>query len=293
MTTYLQPALSGHQLTVDAALKSPTTLARQIGRLVDRDLLLPRFCHQLGAPVTGGGMVYSTITADNLYVATVEQRQPGDEYPSTTGELPEPRLALVEDWGAKFRVPHEDRTRNNVSLLDQQTRQLANTLVRKLDERLLAKLGDVIGGDQTVPGHDWDQVLTVGPADSLTPSAGLPTADLALAQLVADRSELGVRLDTLIVHPDQAAALRIAYAEKLAGMLTSAGVNLVVNPRLTAGTAWVIEAGKVGTVGFEYPLTVDVWEDKPTRSTVVQAFVVPAIAVDRPECSVRLTGLAA
>ena len=65
-------------------------------------------------------------------------------------------------------------------------------------------------------------------------------------------------------------------------MLKSAGVEMFTNPRITAGIVWAIEAGQVGTVGFEEPLTVDVWDDKATRSTWVQSYVVPAFAVDRP-----------
>lgn len=48
----------------------------------------------------------------------------------------------------------------------------------------------------------------------------------------------------------------------------------------------------VGTVGFEAPLSVDVIDERKTRSTWVQAYAVPAFAVDRPYAAKKITGLA-
>ena len=44
----------------------------------------------------------------------------------------------------------------------------------------------------------------------------------------------------------------------------------------------------VGTVGFEQGLTVEVYDDRSTRSTWVQAYAVPAFAVDRPYVAKRI-----
>ena len=95
------------------------------------------------------------------------------------------------------------------------------------------------------------------------------------------------------MHPSQARALREAYAENLGAMLDSAGLKMFSNPRIPAGTAYVCQGGMVGTVGFEAPLTVDVYDDRSTRSTWVQAYAVPAFAVDRPYAAKKITGLAA
>ena len=294
MPNALLPQLTGRELTVDVALRQPSIIAARIASLADDQLLLPHFTHQLGARVQGGGMLYSTVTAANYYTRDdVEQRGPGDEYRTTAGVDPTPQLAAVEDWGAKVQIPDEYIIRNNVSYMDQQTTQLANTIARKLDERLLAKLDDVLTGESIVPGHSWMDVVTIGDPTTLTESAALPSADLAGAQLAADVEELGVKHDLLIVHPQEAFALKVTYAEKLDDMLKSAGVEMVTNPRVTAGTAWTIQRSQVGTVGFEIGLTVDVIDDRHTRSKWVQAYVVPAIAIDRIQSAKKLTGLAA
>jgi hypothetical protein len=50
---------------------------------------------------------------------------------------------------------------------------------------------------------------------------------------------------------------------------------------------------QVGIVGFEVPLTVEVWDDRHIQSTWVQGFVKPAFGVDRPYALKKLTGLSA
>jgi hypothetical protein len=292
MPNALIPELSGRRLTVDTALNQPTMIRARIAELADDQILLPKFFRTLGAKVEGGGMLYSVIQASDFFTSDVEKRNARSEYRVVEGVDPEPKLAVVEDWGGKFQVGIEEITRNDINYLDQQTTQLANTIARKLDVRAMAELTSAVTGANVVPGHDWGELVTVGPLADITPSAELPTADLSAAQLASDLQELGVTHDLLVVHPAQAHDLRVAYGDRLQSMLDSAGVGLFVNPRVTAGTAWAIESGMVGTVGFEFPLTVDVWEDKPTRSWWVQAYVVPAFGVDRPFAAKKLTGLA-
>ncbi|MHC9294180.1 major capsid protein [Mycobacterium sp. LTG2003] len=291
MPNALIPEVSGRRITVDYALKQPTSIRAQIAKLADSQILLPKFFRTHGEKVDGAGMLYSVIQASDFFTSDVEKRNPRAEYKVVEGVDPEPKLAPVEDWGGKFQVGVEDVTRNNVSYLDQQTTQLANTIARKLDVRAMAELEDELTGANIVPGHDWSQLVTVGDPTTLTASADLPTADLSAAQLASDLQELGVKHDLLVLHPSQAHDLRTAYGDQLKAMLDSAGVAMFVNPRVTDGTGWAIEAGKVGTVGFEFPLTVDTWEDKATRSWWVQAYVVPAFAVDRPFAAKKLTGL--
>lgn len=293
MANALIPELSGRRLTVDVALQDPTIIRSRIAALADDQILLDKLFTSWGEQVTGGGILYSVVKASDFYTTDVEKRSPATEYKVVEGVDPEQKLAVVEDWGGKFQVPQEVITRNQVSYLDQQTTQLANTLSRKLDVAALAALEAALSdGANTIPGGDWDALVMVGPAESITASADRPTADLSAAQLAADLQELGVAHDLLIVHPEQAHALRTAYGDDLTKMLESAGVELFSNPRMAPGAAYVCERGGVGTVGFEFPLTVEAWEDKHTRSWWVQGFVVPAFAVERPYALKKLTGLA-
>lgn len=292
MANALIPELNGRRLTVDVALKQPNLIRAQIAKLADSEILLPKFFRTLGAKVEAGGLLYSVIQASDFFTSDIEKRNARAEYKVVEGVDPEPKLAVVEDWGGKFQVGVEEMTRNNVSYLDQQTTQLANTIARKLDVRALAEVTAAVTGANVVTGHDWGDIVVSGPDANLTPSNELPTADLSAAQLASDLQELGVKHDLLVVHPNEAHSLRVAYGDKLQAMLDSAKVSLYANPRIAPGTGWAIQNGQVGTVGFEAPLTVDVWEDKSTRSWWVQAYVVPAFAVDRPYAAKKLTGLA-
>ena len=290
MPNALIPELSGRTLTIDVALRHPTIIRSQIAKLADDQILLPKLFRTYGTRVEGGGLLYSVINASDFYSTDIEKRTPGAEYKVVEGVDPDRKLAPVEDWGGKFTVPQEVITRNDVNYLDQQTTQLANTIARKLDSRAVA-VTNAAGVASIAVSSPWSDVVTVGPEANLTPSSARPTAHFAEAQELADLDELGVTLDTLLVHPSQARALRTAYAENLDAMLKSAGLQMYANPRIPDGTAYVVQGGQVGTVGFEYPLTVDVWEDKATRSWVVQAFAVPALAVDRPFAAKKLTAL--
>lgn len=292
MPNALIPELTGRRLTVDIALKQPTIIRAKIAQLADSQILLPKFFRHLGTPIEGGGMLYSVIQASDFFTSDIEKRAPRAEFKVVEGVDPDPTLAEVEQWGGKFQVGEEEIRRNDINYLTQQSIQLSNSIARKLDVRAMAVVEAAITGANVVPGHDWGGLVTIGPEADLTPSAELPTADLSAAQLASDLQELGVRHNLLLVHPNEAHSLRVAYGDKLDAMLSSAGVKMFANPRIAAGIGWAVESGQVGTVGFESPLTVDVWEDRATRSWWVQAYVVPAMGVDRPFAAKKLTGLA-
>ncbi|GAA1681704.1 hypothetical protein MMUR_05460 [Mycolicibacterium murale] len=289
----LLPELSGRNLTVDTALKQPSILRARIAELADSQLLAPQFYHPLGGPVQGGAILYNILKASDLYTTDVEKRAPGAEYKVVEGVDPETQMATVNDWGGKFQVTAEQIKRNVVSYLDQQTTQLANTLTAKLDAAAMAAVEAAIDSANSLTGHSWEALTFVGPLTDITPSDERPTADFSAAQLKSDLQELGVKHDLLVVHPNQAHRLRTAYGDQLQAMLTSAGLSMFSNPRVTTGAAYVLEKGGVGTIGFEEPLTVQSWEDKATRSWWVQAYAVPAFAVERPYAIKKITGLAA
>lgn len=291
---FLAPTLTGRQLTVDSAMSSPTILRNRIAALTDRQLIVDKLFSVVGAPVTGGGVLYSALTAaDMVMPRDVEHRAPGGQYPVTAGEVPEPKLAPVEDFGGKFPVLDEHLSRNDVSYFDNQVTRLSNTIVRKVDERAIAYVESAIaalGGSGVVPGHDWGATIL----DGSTPTApsDRPTADFAAVQLAADLEELGAVYDTVLVNPAQRADLATVYGKDLAAVLASAGLELFVSPAVTAGTAYAVVKGGVGTIHFEHGLTVEQIPDRQHRQTFVQAFVAPSFVVSNPGNVKKLTGLA-
>lgn len=292
----LAPALDGRNLTVDQALKHPTATRDRIVKIADDLLVATAFYTPAGGPVQGGGLLYTTTRAADQYLdGTLEERAPGGEYKQLQGVDPDAKLAPVRDWGAKFRIEDERRIRNDVDYLDQQTTQLTNTIAAKIDDEALrvldAALDDVIAEQPTITGHSWGDAIITGPLDQLTPSGELPTADWSKAQLTADLQQLGVHHDVLVVHPSSAHALRVLYADKLANVLESAGLQLISNNKVAINIAYVAAKGQAGIIAFETPLTVTSWPDPETRTTVVQAFVVPAFAVTKPFHVKRILGI--
>ncbi|MFW0787570.1 major capsid protein [Gordonia sp. CPCC 206044] len=284
----LMPDLNGREITVDYALKNVSrTLGPQIAQLTESQLLLPRFFRPYGRPVEGGGLLYTTVNASDFYSSDVEERQPGAEFRVVEGVDPDPHLAKVRQWGGKFKITDEQIRRNDISYLDQQTTQLANTIARKLDNHAYQILDDSINAI-IYSGEGWSKLVIDGPADSITPSSLRPPAHLSQAQLQADLEELAVIHDLMVVHPNEAHSLRSAYGDRLDDMLTSAGVRMVSNPRVTPGVVWVCAEQQVGTVGFEDPLTVEVYDDRATRSRWVQGFASPALALDRPYAAKKI-----
>ena len=85
--------------------------------------------------------------------------------------------------------------------------------------------------------------------------------------------------------------MRTAYGVDLERALTSAGLTMHSNPRMPEGEAFVLQAQAPGVIGFEVGLTVESFYEQRTKSWTVLAYVVPALAVDRPHSIKRLTGL--
>jgi hypothetical protein len=228
-----------------------------------------------------------------MFTSDVEQRVPGSEYRIVEGVDPTPKLAVLEDWGGRFQVTDEQISRNDINYLDQQTTQLSNTIARKLDNRAMAALSAANIGTFT-PATGWLDLKFVGPLDAITASSDRPSAHWAEVQEMADLEELGVKHDILIVAPEQAKQLRVAYGADLDAALESAGFTngLYSNPRIPAGTAFAAQMGQVGVVGYESAgLVVEVYDDRSTRSRWVQAFAVVSFAVDRPYAAKKITGL--
>lgn len=293
----LRPKVENGSVTVDYIMRNPTFLAGAVDKLIDNLEVMSTFFTISGTPVVGGGIVYSVVSPSMRYTADdVVERGPGDEYAVVRGVDPEARLAAVRDWGGKFDLLDEHVTRNNQAYLKLQLAQLANTLARKLNLATVAAVNDSLsetpGEGAIVGSSDWSNFLIVGPADQITPNQARPAADWVNAQLDADEDRLGVRFDTLVVSPTQAANLRVGYGDTLATVLASVGLTMVVLDTLPAGTAYLVEKGRVGTVGFEFPLTVEPIDKRENRKKIIQGFVVPGFAVERPYAVRKITALA-
>lgn len=286
------PTLSGTLMTVDLMLQQPTRVTRMI-----MDLTLQRFIADLvfSSPggVTGGAVVYDQATMNQLYAARdVERIAPGAEFPLLTGVQLTPKVASVEKWGGKVYITDETRDRNNIALFMRLMRQVANTIVRKINARCIAELNTAISAfSQTFAGNDWQTVITAG--TSASTASLYPLHDFARADQLAEQDELGVIFDLVLLNPQEYAQLITIYgATNLSGFLQFVNKDIYVSNRVPAGTAYFVQQQQVGEMRLEKPLGTETWREQETERTWSQTGVRPVMYVTNPFSVMQATGLA-
>lgn len=287
------PTLTGTTLTVDLALIQPNRITQRIADITLQRFIVDRIFSSSGQTVAGGAVIYDQAVSNQLYTSRdVEHRMPGDEYPIVGGVRLAPLVAAVEDWGGKFFVTDEARRRNQVSYFDNQVTQLANTIVRKVNQRAIGTVEATLtamSGAQTIIGHNWSAVIEQG--SSATPFTGYPQADFAAAQLLADQKELGVRYDLWLINPQERAQLGIIYGQNLNLLLESQGIELFATNRVPAGVAYAVAKGQVGFLDYEQGLQTESWREQKTKRTWVQSSVLPVMGITNPFSIAKITGL--
>ncbi|MBU8834605.1 major capsid protein, partial [Mycolicibacterium goodii] len=288
------PVITDNKLSVDMAFANPGRITKRLSDLTLQKFIAPELFGSPGTTTTAGAIIYDTITINELYTKNdVEQRGPADEYPIVQGERGEPKVAQSEDWGGKFWMSDEAIRRNDKIQMDRLTTQLANTIVRKVNQRTVAVLEAVIaslGGAGVVPGHDWGSAELTG--TSPTPMAERPFADIIAAQLAADVEELDYNYNVWIMNPQEYANLRIVYGPDLNTILEDAGISTFRSNRVTPGTAYAAVRTGVGFLGYEQMLQTETWREPATKRNWVQSSVLPIMGVTDPYAVKKVTGLA-
>jgi hypothetical protein len=291
------PTATGNTLTIDTMLKQPTRITSMLLDLTLQRFIADRIFSSNGG-VTGGAVIYDQLETNDLYTdRDVGRVAPGAEFPLVTGIRRAPKVAEVEKWGGKFYITDEAKDRNDTSLFTNLVRQLANTIVKKLNERALAKLEEEIAaraGALSVVGHNWGTAIPNG--NNPTAPNATPGADLRRLQTLADIDELGIQYDTLIVNPAQAEAWNNFYQGRAKEALNDNGIReMFASNRVAAGVAYAVASKQVGEMRMEQPLgTTTEREGAPTmrERTWVQSSVRPLFLVNNPFAVRKLTGLA-
>lgn len=285
------PVISGTTITVDTMLQQPTRVTRLI-----MDLSLQRFIadrvFQSAGGVSGGAVVYDQATANWLYADRDVQRvSPGAEFPLITSSRPVPKLATVEKWGGKVFITDEAKDRNNSILLTNQLRQLTNTIIRKINARAIAELETVLAAfpSQVYVGHDWGAYQPGGTTPS--PLANSPLADLLMAQMQADRDELGVNYDTVLLNPLNVLRLNQVYGSGLVQGLDDVNMTIYSSNRVAVGTGYIVASQSVGEMRVEQPLGTETWREEKTQRNWIQSSVRPVMYVTNPYSVRKITGV--
>lgn len=285
------PVISGTTITVDTMLNQPTRVTRMI-----MDLSLQRFIadrvFQSGGGVTGGAVVYDQATQNWLYADRDVQRiSPGGQFPLISSSRPQPKLATVEKWGGKVFITDEARDRNNSVMLTNQLRQLTNTIIRKINARAIAELEAALAAfpQLVYTGHDWNTYQPGG----TTPSAlsFSPLADLLTAQMQADREELGVNYDTVLLNPLNVLRLNMVYGSGLVKGLDDINMTIYSSNRIAVGTGYILASQQVGEMRVEKPLGTATWREEETERNWIQSGVRPLMFVSNPFAVRKITAI--
>lgn len=286
------PTVSGTKITVDTMLNQPTRVTRMIMDLSLQKFIADRVFSSAGG-VTGGAVIYDQATLNELYTKRdIERVAPGQEFPVLTSERQVPKVAEVEKWGGKVFITDEARDRNNTAMFTNQMKQLANTIIRKINARAVSEfVASIAASGQTFTGRNWSTVVVGGSSQS---NADLfPVRDFIKAQQTADEQELGVVYDLWLLNPAQYAQLAIIYGQGLSALLQSVSVSVYVSNRITAGKGYAVASGQVGEMRVEQALQSETWRDAEGRQrTWVQSSVRPIMYVTNPFAITEVTGLA-
>jgi hypothetical protein len=261
------------------------------------DLTLQRFFADRvfanGGGVTGGAVIYDQLLANDLYSSRdIELVSPGSEFPLVTSTRRYPAVAEVEKWGGKFFVTVEARDRNDASVFVRNVRMLANTIVRKINQRAVGVLEAAVQAAPTrqVTGNNWSTVVTAG---STASNSNLwPGYDFARAQSIAETEELGIVYDLWIMNPQEYLQLARIYGPALNDLLGSLGLSIFVTNRVTAGTAYVVQSNAVGQMRVEQPLQTEQWYEQETQRYWTQSSVRPLMFVDNRFAVLKFVSLA-
>jgi hypothetical protein len=286
------PTVSGTTITVDIAANSPTRVTRTLMDLTLQRFFADRVFTSAGG-VSGGAVVYDEIVANDLYSDRDIQRvAPGDEFPLITSSRRVPKVAEVEKWGAKFFVTVEARDRNDVAVFTRNVRMMANTIVRKMNQRAVEVLEAAVQAspNRLVTGLNWSTVVTAGA--SASNSNLWPAYDFARAQMQAETEELGIVYDLWIMNPQEYLQLARIYGPALNDLLSSMGLSIFVTNRVPAGNAYVVQEGTVGQMRVEQPLQTTQWYEQETERFWTQSSVRPLMFIDNRWGVLKFTNLA-
>ncbi|WP_072814283.1 major capsid protein [Rhodococcus zopfii] len=300
MTVYPQqypfgaPTVSGNNITVDLMLKEPTRINQYLSDLVLKKFFADRIFNN-GGGVSGGALVYTQLTKNDLFATTgVQKVAPGAEFPTVSFDRPEPKVAVVEKWGGKFDVTDEARDRNDLSLIQSEGVKLSNTILKQLHTEAIGQLEASItatGAAVQITGTSWSDAAAL--TLTTTSNAALPAADFAEVSKTGEEFELGTQFNLWLVNPQELANFQVIYGDRWKAVLQSWGVDMFASNLVTAGSAYVVAERQVGEMRFEKPLSTATWREEERETTWVQASVRPVFAVTQPYSVLKVTGLAA
>ena len=288
LATTDSPTLTVAQMLADT-LYIPALILDELDQLFVADKIL----RAAGTP-TGGSVVYFESTP--LFSSTSsEYVEEYGEIPLATNQLGNPKSQRTRKRALGVAVSQEMKDRNQVDLVNTQIRQVRETIVYDFDSVFVNAL--VNNGS----------VNTFAASTGWSTSTHIRKDVLAARKLILD-AKRGFMPDTLVMNPTDAnnimtsSELTQTYVGNVADqnpLLTGrinfpfVGVNVLQTYAVSAGTAILLQAKKVGGYADERPLQATplyLWKQaaETWRSDVLRT---TAMFVDQPLAATIITGI--
>ncbi len=293
-TTYpaSPPSISGDNIQISTYLANPPRVSRLLDDLTSQRFIADRLFAP-GPRAVGGAVIFDQVTAQDLFLTRdVERIRPGQEYPILTDEAPTPRVAAVDKWGGRIFITDEQRDRNAFDVFVRETRKLANTVIRKVDQIAIGVL-DAAPVNQFAAANDWT-----------TSSGAAMVNNLIDAAALINDSDLGYIADLVFLNPTQFNELlknkdfrdalgpqagQSILREGIIGQFL--GIDFGRSNRVAPGTGYIASQQLAGSISDEVPLATKTYREEGEDSTYIQSArrVVPYVT--DPKAVVRITGI--
>ncbi len=300
------PVINDNTITVDELIQEPERITRDVAALSMQRFYADRIFTPSGG-VTGGAILFerpNPLATDLYGEREPKEVAPGEEFPLQTFVRGVPMIARPRKIGNKWFTVKEAVKRNDPSRLRINILQTANTIRRRLENMALTELAAVVTAESRwTTGTSWSTYAGLTP-DTRTGITG-PVADVAAALALADTEERGVDYDSMIMHTNQALAIRQAFPgltfAQVFGLSddpeTGQGIrNVYVTPRHAAGVVTIFEQGRVGQWRNEFPLEEETeWEGVASGGRQrwwYQWSISPMFFVDDPFAILEIRGVA-
>jgi hypothetical protein len=300
VTQPLGPAtISGTTITVDRLVNNPTIIPAIIRSLVAANIgyFADKVFDSPGIPVQGGAVVYEPTLPNELFLPaeqSIAPRAPGAEAPRVGATRGEPKIAFPESWSGSLEITDEAKERNQAFAIQRQMTQIANTFVNVFHKRAIEVLDAFASSASREKANktNWAEAHSTGVINS--DPAKLPATDFAYVMQLFAEDEAGMLPKYLLLNPVDAFNLQVNYGQtpgSLAALLDFWGLELIVSPRVTSGTAYFIAEKGIGPILYEQPLTQET-ERIATRKTTVTVMEARPVFIGLDATAfLKLTGL--
>lgn len=244
--------LSGDLLTISRFLSTPGLLQRRLRDYKDLRFVSDRILTQRFRS-TGGAVLYEQ-SEPFVTDRTVEAVAAGSEYPFANLPTGTAALAAIAKWGQKVRLTDEEITRNvyGGAAVDRALRKVVNSIISQVDGITMSAILSAIAAQTTATGV-WS-----------TSTTAVPWRGILLGRSAIVQRNLGYVPDTVLVN--DLGYMYLMADVGLAGLLRRettespvysgdidriGGMNIIVSPTMTAGTAMVLDSTQFGGMADE------------------------------------------